>query len=98
MADTTRLPNPITDVWDWQMRGACRDMDSAVFFYPDRERGPAKTSREAHAKHICHSCPVLEQCRRHALAAHEPYGVWGGLTVIERVKIRRGPDARLDLG
>ena len=34
MADTRRLPVPVTDIWDWQMRGACRGMDSALFFHP----------------------------------------------------------------
>ncbi|WP_308190969.1 WhiB family transcriptional regulator [Pseudonocardia terrae] len=23
-------------------------------------------------------CPVLDECRRHALAVDEPYGVWAG--------------------
>ena len=27
---------------------------------------------------------MLEQCRTHALAVREPYGVWGGLTEEER--------------
>jgi WhiB family redox-sensing transcriptional regulator len=41
MADTRRLPVPVTDIYDWQMRGACRGMDSALFFHPEGERGPA---------------------------------------------------------
>ena len=90
MADTRRLPVPVTDVWDWQMRGACRGMDSALFFHPEGERGPARSGREAQAKQICASCPVLAQCRAHALAVHEPYGVWGGLSESERdVIVRR---------
>ena len=84
MADTRRLPVPVTDIWDWQMRGACRGMDSAFFFHPEGERGPARANREARAKEVCRRCPVLEQCRRHALAVHEPYGVWGGLSESER--------------
>ena len=36
------------------------------------------------AKEICLACPVLQQCRSHALAVREPYGVWGGLTEDER--------------
>ncbi len=30
------------------------------------------------------SCPVIQQCRSHALSVREPYGVWGGLTEDER--------------
>ena len=77
------------------MQGACRGMDSAFFFHPEGERGPARANREARAKQICQRCPVLEQCRRHALAVHEPYGVWGGLSESERDTIIRDQQRRL---
>jgi WhiB family redox-sensing transcriptional regulator len=89
MADTRRLPVPLTDIWDWQLRGACRGMDSTFFFHPEGERGRARVGREARAKQVCQGCPVLEQCRRHALAVEEPYGVWGGLSESERDEIVR---------
>src|SRR4051812_40851098 len=89
VADTHRLPAPVTDAWDWQGVGACRGMDSALFFHPEGERGPARADREARAKQICSSCPVLIRCRAHALAVHEPYGVWGGLPESERIDIIR---------
>jgi WhiB family redox-sensing transcriptional regulator len=95
MADIRRLPVPVSDVWDWQMRGACRGMDSAYFFHPEGERGRARAAREARAKEVCDTCPVLAQCRRHALTAHEPYGVWGGLSESERDEIIRGRDRTL---
>lgn len=95
MADIRRLPVPVTDIWDWQMHGACRGMDSGFFFHPEGERGPARANREARAKQICGTCPVLEQCRRHALAVHEPYGVWGGLSEAERDVIVRHQDREL---
>jgi WhiB family transcriptional regulator, redox-sensing transcriptional regulator len=97
MADTRRLPVPVTDVWDWQMRGACRGMDSTSFFHPDGERGSARAGREARAKQVCQACPVLEQCRAHALAVHEPYGVWGGLTESERAELTRSQTRTLQL-
>lgn len=87
MADTRRLPGPNADMWNWQMRGSCRGMDSAFFFHPDGERGPARARREARAKAICRTCPVLTMCRQHALAVHEPYGIWGGLSESEREAI-----------
>jgi WhiB family redox-sensing transcriptional regulator len=95
VADTRRLPVPITEIWDWQMHGACRGMDSAYFFHPEGERGPARANREARAKEVCRRCPVLEQCRRHALSVQEPYGVWGGLSESERDDIIRGRDRTL---
>lgn len=33
---------------------------------------------------MCAACPVVAQCRSHALEVREPYGVWGGLTEAER--------------
>ena len=95
MADTHRLPVPVTDIWDWQMRGACRGMDSTLFFHPENERGPARAGREARAKQICSSCPVLARCRAHARAGHGPYGVWGGLSEAERAEIVRAQDRTL---
>ncbi len=98
MADTHRLPPPVTDVWDWQLHGACREMDSALFFHPENERGPARAGREAHAKQICRSCPVIQQCRAHSLAVREPYGVWGGMSESERNDIIRAQDRALRVG
>jgi WhiB family transcriptional regulator, redox-sensing transcriptional regulator len=38
---------------------------------------------EARAKHYCFQCPLREECLIHAMA-HEEYGIWGGLTRLER--------------
>lgn len=91
MADVRLLPGPIIDEWDWQLHGSCRGMDSSFFFHPDGERGPRREQRASQAKRVCMSCPVLEPCRRHALATREPYGVWGGLTEDERRSALRRP-------
>jgi WhiB family redox-sensing transcriptional regulator len=72
----------------WQLRGACRQTDSAVFFEAEGERAGARAARAATAKAICRECPVLEPCRRYALEAEEPYGIWGGLTPVERDSVR----------
>ena len=87
MADLSRLPGPIADIWEWQLRGSCRAADPDLFFHPEGERGPRKAARDAAAKSICARCPVLASCRRHALGVREPYGVWGGLTEEEREAI-----------
>ena len=71
----------------WQLQGACREVDSRLFFHPESERGPARSNRASKALKICATCPVLEQCRRHALAVREPYGIWGGLTEDQRAAI-----------
>lgn len=97
MADTRKLPVPVSETYEWQLLGRCRGMDSAFFFHPEGERGLARAGREARAKQVCRECPVLERCRRHALAAQEPYGVWGGLSESEREAILRKRDRRLRL-
>lgn len=84
MADVSRLPGPNADFWEWQMKGACRGLDSSLFFHPEGERGAAKAARERAAKALCATCPVMIQCREHALRVREPFGVWGGLTESER--------------
>jgi WhiB family transcriptional regulator, redox-sensing transcriptional regulator len=81
------LPGPNADLWDWQMRGRCRGVDSSVFFSPDGERGRARAAREQRAKEICRRCPVMAQCRTHALAVAEPYGIWGGMSEAERERM-----------
>ena len=98
VADTRRLPDPVSEVWEWQMRGACRGMDSGWFFHPEGERGTARAQREERAKQVCGRCPVVEECRRHALAVHEPYGVWGGLSEAERDELIRGRTRTLRVG
>ena len=94
MADVRRLPTPVTDIWNWQMRAACRDLDDSMFFHPERERGLTRVRREQRAKQICAGCPVRARCRAHALSVREPYGVWGGLTESERLGIIRAETSR----
>jgi WhiB family redox-sensing transcriptional regulator len=84
MADVRRLPVAISETWEWQLRATCRNLDCALFFHPERERGSLRAEREARAKRICHTCPVITECGLHALRVDEPYGVWGGMSVAER--------------
>ena len=84
MHDSSRLPGPISTLWEWQNRGSCLGMDSSVFFHPEGERGGSRRRRDERAKAICQDCPVLEECRDHALSTREPYGVWGGMSEEER--------------
>ncbi|MDQ7903296.1 WhiB family transcriptional regulator [Phytohabitans sp. ZYX-F-186] len=87
MSNVSRLPGPIADIWDWQRLGACRGRDSAQFFHPDGERGSSRNRREAKAKSFCHACPVRPECAAHALSVREPYGVWGGFSESERLRL-----------
>jgi len=90
VAELTRLPGPVADLWDWQFEGSCRRENPEVFFHPEGERGPARRDRDAAAKAVCDRCPVLVSCRAHALNVREPYGVWGGMTEDEREAVYAG--------
>ncbi|MBB0244821.1 WhiB family transcriptional regulator [Streptomyces alkaliphilus] len=68
----------------WHSEAACRRDEAGLFFAPSREPTAHRLSREQAAKAVCARCPVLLECREHALDQPEPYGVWGGLTAAER--------------
>jgi WhiB family redox-sensing transcriptional regulator len=38
---------------------------------------------------VCQRCPVRAECAAHALTTQEPYGVWGGFTEHERLRLLR---------
>jgi WhiB family transcriptional regulator, redox-sensing transcriptional regulator len=94
MAEISRLPGPVADLWEWQLAGSCRTVDPRLFFHPEGERGPARRERDAAARAVCASCPVIQECRRHALAVREPYGVWGGLTENDRTEMYESEHGR----
>lgn len=96
MAEISRLPKPVAQAWEWQQSGACRDLPSEMFFHPDGERGPSRRNRENSAKAICASCPVIQQCRAHALTVQEPYGIWGGLSEEERLYILENTERKMN--
>jgi len=61
----------------------CQETDPEAFY---AEKGDWGSIRQA--KKLCDSCPVIKECGEYAIAAMEPYGVWGGLTPRERVALR----------
>ncbi|HEX5567986.1 MAG TPA: WhiB family transcriptional regulator [Streptomyces sp.] len=82
----------------WHSEAVCRRDEAGLFFAPSKEPTAARLSREQAAKRVCARCPVLIECREHALLQPEPYGVWGGLTAAERRVVlarRRRRDAEL---
>lgn len=87
MAYAARLPGPVSDLWEWQLQGSCRQADPRLFFHTEGERGRARKARVQAAAAICAQCPVLSACRAHALRTKEPYGTWGGLGEDERNRI-----------
>jgi Transcription factor WhiB len=58
--------------------GACRGMDTALFFPSDPEQEPPG---------VCWGCPVQDECREWGLE-HEENGCWGGHSQAELARIR----------
>jgi len=78
-----QLPGPAGSEREaWRDEAVCRQVDPELFF-PDTG-GSARA-----AKRVCAGCPVRSQCLDWALAHDQRYGVWGGLTVGERMQLRR---------
>lgn len=89
MARAASALKPMSEAWEWQMFGRCRDRSGTQFFHPDDDLGRiSRRLREAAAKRMCGSCPVRRECATHALTVGEEYGVWGGFSETERVMLR----------
>jgi hypothetical protein len=43
-----------------------------------------RRAQEERAKRICRDCPVIAECREHAVRTPETYGIWGATTPRER--------------
>jgi WhiB family transcriptional regulator, redox-sensing transcriptional regulator len=86
MARFASALQPLSEVWEWQLLGSCRERSRAEFFHPDNDLGRiSRRMRETSAKRTCFGCPVRPQCATHALVVGEEYGVWGGFSESDRV-------------
>ena len=69
----------------WRENASCLQYPAVLFFGVDDSESPAERRlREDKAKRICATCQVRRQCLEYALTTREPYGIWGGLTELER--------------
>lgn len=80
--DVVHLPGVPAGLTPPEWPGAlCAQSDPDAWF-PDMG-GSARL-----AKQICRSCPHQPECLEWALEANEEFGIWGGLTALERRKLR----------
>ena len=66
----------------WTVRAPCVGADPELFFRPATVQ-PPKPGTSARC------CPIGGQCLAYAVAAAEPFGIWGGLDPRERQRLRR---------
>jgi WhiB family redox-sensing transcriptional regulator len=73
----------------WMDRAACKGRVD-LFFGIAGERPERRVRREATARQVCATCPVVEPCRQAARLNRES-GFWGGETEEERAKAGYAP-------
>lgn len=84
--DSTVTPIRRTDdALAWQESALCAQT-GPDFFFP----APGSSTREA--KKLCGACTERAACLAYALEHDERFGVWGGLSERERLRLRRHPD------
>jgi len=67
---------------EWVRLALCAQTDPEAFY-------PEVGATVEPARRICAACPVRSECRDHALATGERWGVWGGLSENDRRRLRR---------
>ena len=65
----------------WKQYGACYDTDHNFF--------DLREPRKSETKRVCDSCNVQEECLEYALVSNQEFGMWGGTTPDERIKLRK---------
>lgn len=67
---------------DWTTKAACQDADPELFF-------PDSMDDAGAAKRVCATCPVARECLRFALDTEQRWGIWGGSTARQRVRLQK---------
>lgn len=68
----------------WMDGAACTEVAPDLFFADATNLVDTKL-----AKTVCVECRVKDQCLQYALENRMEYGVWGGLSVLERRSLLR---------
>jgi len=66
----------------WQAEALCAEIDPELWF-------PEKGGSTREAKRICRSCEVRAECLEYALENNEMFGIFGGLSYLERRPLLR---------
>lgn len=83
-----RLVTDSADPSAWRSQAACTGEMGQAFYPPLRpEKRSIKVAREQRAKAVCAGCAVRQECLEQAIESGERYGIWGGLTDVERTRL-----------
>jgi hypothetical protein len=89
---------PKYDEINWD-NAECRALQipTDLFYSVEEERSIMQYEYINSLRSICTACPLWKECLTYAFE-HEDYGVWGGLTSVERVSMQnyyKYPNQRL---
>lgn len=68
----------------WHSKALCVEIPGDLWFADSTH-----TAENKRAKQICKECPVRVECLEDALKGNIQFGVWGGLTPLERRALKR---------
>lgn len=77
----TRRADLRLEIPNWTRDALCTEIGTEIFF-------PEPGEPTAPAKKICSQCPVISECLEWAITNNEQFGVFGGLSVRERNRIK----------
>lgn len=66
---------------EWMDSALCTQVGTELFF-------PPKGNKNIPAKRICNACPVAAECLQFALDNDIEYGIYGGLSRFDRVRLK----------
>lgn len=67
-------------------KGECWDTHTDLFYQVEEERSTTAYKYINAVRSICGRCPIQMDCLAYAFG-HEEFGVWGGLTSLERLAV-----------
>lgn len=86
MVMTESLLEMLSSTWErepWKSQAKCRGLPRGWFF-----SGSDRSEEDLRGLQVCGTCPVREECLDYALRNRSDYGIFGGLTALQRKRIR----------
>lgn len=77
---------PLYSEVNWELAG-CTDVYTDLFYKVEEERSLVAYDYINSLRSICAVCPIWKDCLTYAME-HEQYGMWGGMTTVERVAMK----------
>jgi len=73
----------VGDIPEWVDGAVCASTDPELFHPEKGAHGHARDARK-----VCAGCDALDRCREYAIDHPELDGIWGGMTKVERARVR----------